>query len=46
MGRILKVGGATVGLLVYVWVAAVKNADLVKKRKRARRTFDERRSVH
>ncbi len=46
MGRILKVGGATVGLLVYVWFAAVKNADLVKKRKRARRVFDDRRSVH
>jgi hypothetical protein len=46
MGRILKVGGATVGLLAYVWFAAVKSADLVKERKRSRRTFDERRSLH
>jgi hypothetical protein len=37
VGRILKVAGGAVGFLLYVWFAAVKNADLVKKRKRARK---------
>jgi len=37
VGRILKVGLAGLGFLLYLWVAAVKNVDLVKERKRARR---------
>jgi hypothetical protein len=39
MGRILKAAAAALGLAAYVWVAAVKNVDLVKKRKRTRRTI-------
>jgi hypothetical protein len=38
MGRIPKAAAAALGL-VYVWFAAVKNVDLVKKRKRARRVI-------
>jgi len=37
MGRMLKIAGAAVGLLAYVWFAAVKNRDLVNERKRFRR---------
>jgi hypothetical protein len=36
MGRILKVGAATLGFALYVWFAAVRNLDRVKERKRAR----------
>jgi hypothetical protein len=38
MGRILKVGAAATGFLVYTWFAAVRNVERVKKRKRARGT--------
>jgi hypothetical protein len=37
MGRILKAAALALGLGLYVWFAAVKNVDLVKKRKRKRR---------
>jgi hypothetical protein len=37
VARLLKVAGAGLAVLLYVWVAAVKNADLVKERKRSRR---------
>jgi hypothetical protein len=37
MGRILKAAAAALGFGLYVWFAAVKNVDLVKKRKRTRR---------
>jgi hypothetical protein len=36
MRRMLKVGAAALGFLLYLWFAAVKNVDLVKKRKRMR----------
>jgi hypothetical protein len=36
MGRMLKMAGAALGFLFYLWFAAVKNVDLVKKRKRTR----------
>jgi hypothetical protein len=39
MRRWLKVGGAGLGLALYVWFAAVKNRDLVKKRKESRRSI-------
>jgi hypothetical protein len=38
MGRYLKVAGAAFGLLLYLWVAGVKNLERVKERKRARRS--------
>jgi hypothetical protein len=37
VGRILKAAGAVVGLLLYVWVAAVRIAPGVRARKAARR---------
>jgi hypothetical protein len=37
MGRILKASGLALGLLAYIWVTGVRNADRVKSRKRARR---------
>jgi hypothetical protein len=37
MGRLLKVVGAAVGLVLYVWVAAVRLAPSVRARKAARR---------
>jgi hypothetical protein len=40
MRRFLKGAGAGLGFLVYVWFAAVKYGDLVKKRKRCRSRFD------
>jgi hypothetical protein len=46
MGRTPKVAAAAAGFLVYVWFAAVRNADLVKERKRSRHPFDGTRSVH
>jgi hypothetical protein len=46
MGRTSKVGAAAAGFLLYVWFAAVKNAGLVKERKRSRHRFDGARSVH
>jgi hypothetical protein len=36
MARILKVGAGTLGIMLYVWFAAVKNVDRVKERKRSR----------
>jgi hypothetical protein len=42
----LKAAPKAVPFVLYVWFAAVKNADLVKERKRARRRFDEGRSLH
>jgi hypothetical protein len=38
MGRLLKMAVAALALGLYVWVASVKYADLVKKRKRTRRS--------
>jgi len=32
----LKMAGVALGFLFYLWFAAVKNVDLVKKRKRTR----------
>jgi hypothetical protein len=37
VGRIVKIAGAALGLLLYVWAAAVKNVDRVNERKRSRR---------
>jgi hypothetical protein len=37
VGRILKAAGAAVGLLLYVWVAAVRLAPGIRARKAARR---------
>jgi hypothetical protein len=37
MGRILKAAALALGFGLYVWFAAVKNVDLVKKRKRTHR---------
>jgi hypothetical protein len=37
MARLLKVAGAGLAVLLYVWVAAVKDVDQVKERKRSRR---------
>jgi hypothetical protein len=37
VGRILKVGAAGLALLLYVWVAAVRRAPVVRARKAARR---------
>jgi hypothetical protein len=36
MRRMVKVVAAALGFLLYLWFAAVKNLDLVKKRKRMR----------
>jgi hypothetical protein len=38
MRRWLKFAATGFGLIVYLWVAAVKNVDAVKKRKRSRRS--------
>jgi hypothetical protein len=46
MARTLKVAGSAAAFLLYVWFAAVKNAKSVKERKRLRRGFDDRRSLH
>jgi hypothetical protein len=46
MGRIPKVAGPAAALLLYVWFAAVRNADRVKERKRSRHPVDARRSLH
>jgi hypothetical protein len=46
MPGILKAARKAAPFLLYVWFAAVKNADSVKERKRSRRRFDERRSLH
>ena len=37
MGRFLTAGGAGIGFLVYVWVAAVRQAPAIRARKAARR---------
>jgi hypothetical protein len=37
MGRLLKAAGLAAGILVYVWVAAVRFAPAVRARKAARR---------
>ncbi|MGH3024793.1 MAG: hypothetical protein ACRDNI_14145 [Gaiellaceae bacterium] len=37
MGRILKLAGASLGLVLYVWIAAVRLAPGVRARKAARR---------
>ncbi|MGH3016294.1 MAG: hypothetical protein ACRDNN_15220 [Gaiellaceae bacterium] len=37
MGRVLKAAGAIVGLVLYVWVAAVRLAPGIRARKAARR---------
>jgi hypothetical protein len=37
MARLLKVAAAGLAFALYVWVAAVKNRDLVNERKRSRR---------
>ena len=37
MGRILKASPLGLGLVLYLWVAGVRNVDRVKARKRARR---------
>jgi hypothetical protein len=36
VGRILKLAGAALAFAVYVWVAAVRNVERVKRRKAAR----------
>jgi hypothetical protein len=36
MRRLLKVGAAALGFVLYIWFAAVKNVDRVKERKRSR----------
>jgi hypothetical protein len=46
MERILKVGVSAAAVVLYVWFAAVKNAQSVQERKRARLRFDDRRSLH
>jgi hypothetical protein len=46
MSSILKVAPKVFPLVLYVWFAAVKNADAVKERKRSRRRFDDERSLH
>jgi hypothetical protein len=46
MARILKVARTAAPFVLYVWFAAVKNADSVKERKRSRRRIDDRRSLH
>jgi hypothetical protein len=37
MARILKIAGAAAALLLYIWVAAVRNAPSVRAGKAARR---------
>jgi len=37
VGRILKAAGAVLGLLLYIWVAAVRLAPGIRARKAARR---------
>ncbi|HSE81907.1 MAG TPA: hypothetical protein VLA87_09540 [Gaiellaceae bacterium] len=37
MGRLLKTAGVVTGFLVYVWVAAVRQASVIRARKAARR---------
>jgi hypothetical protein len=39
MRRILKSAALGVGVLLYVWVAGVRNLDEVKERKKARRAI-------
>ncbi|HSK15363.1 MAG TPA: hypothetical protein VK915_04260 [Gaiellaceae bacterium] len=39
MGRILKAAAAALGLLLYVWVAAVRLAPGIRARKAARRSL-------
>jgi hypothetical protein len=42
MARFAKVAGWAAVFVLYVWFAAVRNADAVKRRKRARRRLDSR----
>ncbi|HYY75094.1 MAG TPA: hypothetical protein VE644_02110 [Gaiellaceae bacterium] len=39
MGRLLKLAGASVALLLYVWAAAVRAAPGIRARKAARRSL-------
>jgi hypothetical protein len=40
MARLLKIAAAAGGLLLYVWIAAVRGAPAVKARKAARRSLE------
>jgi hypothetical protein len=42
VARIAKVAGWAAVFALYVWFAAVRNADVVKRRKRARTRLDSR----
>jgi hypothetical protein len=46
MRSILKAAGVAAAIVLYVWVAAVRNADVVRERKRSRSRFDDGRSLH